>query len=197
MSTPHIDPWIQTYQGIAFDLVNPSPDQIDLLDIAQALSLLNRFAGHTRVPYMVAEHSIYMSEVPGLLPVERLAALMHDAHEAYVNDISAPLGQLLLVNLPDGQITWSAYKKRVQAAICKRLTEPYGVTLEDCHSRVIKYLDLAMLAAEKERFLGPEPKPWMALPPPLEVKWRNIGSPYEIANEFVRRYRELTGLLAN
>lgn len=85
--------WMETWSGKRVDLLNPDPSQIDIRDIAHHLSILNRFTGATKVPYSVAQHSLYVSMlVPEHL---QLHALLHDAHEAYTNDISTPLKECL------------------------------------------------------------------------------------------------------
>lgn len=85
--------WILTKSGIEFDLANPTPEMVDLSDIAHSLSNIKRFNGHTDVNCSVALHSVIMSyAVP-----EQYAkhALLHDAHETYIGDISSPLKELL------------------------------------------------------------------------------------------------------
>ena len=60
--------WIQTYTGKAFDLLNPTPEMVEVTDIAHHLALINRFTGATAVPYSVAQHSVLVSQVvpPGM-----------------------------------------------------------------------------------------------------------------------------------
>lgn len=85
--------WIQTYSNQRFELENPRPEQIELRDIAHALSLICRFGGHTERMYSVAQHSVL---VASLCPPElRMEALFHDAAEAYLGDIVTPLKRLL------------------------------------------------------------------------------------------------------
>jgi len=75
--------------GKLVDPLTPDPDLIELADIAHALSQINRFNGHTRFPYSVGQHSLLVCE---LLPEPaKLEGLMHDAVEAYVQDIVIPL----------------------------------------------------------------------------------------------------------
>jgi hypothetical protein len=82
-------PWIQTYSGIKFHFTEPDPAEININDIAHALSNLCRFTGHVRKYYSVAEHSIYVSQlVPSRLA---LAGLLHDAAEAYIGDMAKPI----------------------------------------------------------------------------------------------------------
>lgn len=81
--------WINTYTGRKFRPLDPDPEDIFIEDIAHALSLTNRYTGHTDKAYSVAEHSVLVSEiVPQPL---RLIALLHDASEAYLCDIATPV----------------------------------------------------------------------------------------------------------
>jgi hypothetical protein len=78
-----------TYTGRKFYLYNPKSEDVDIRDIAHALSMLCRFTGHTSRFYSVAQHSWHVSYcVPKGFALE---ALLHDAAEAYVNDLSRPL----------------------------------------------------------------------------------------------------------
>lgn len=84
---------ILTYTGRIIDLSNPDPEQIVIEDIAHALSRINRFNGHTRIPWTVAQHSIEVSHACDASV--RLFALFHDAAEAYIGDLSSPLKQVM------------------------------------------------------------------------------------------------------
>lgn len=79
--------WIQLSDGRAFDIAKPRAISIDVL--AESLSRIARFTGHTRHFYSVAQHSVLVSR---LVP-DSLAAhgLLHDAGEAVLGDISTPL----------------------------------------------------------------------------------------------------------
>ena len=80
---------METYTGKYVDLLNPQPDQICLADIAVHLSNICRFGGAVSRFYSVAEHSVRVADLAGLY------GLLHDAHEAYTNDLTAPLKQAL------------------------------------------------------------------------------------------------------
>jgi hypothetical protein len=95
--TPAIDrergDWMATFRGGRFYPLDPRPEDIDPRDIAHALSLLCRYGGHVERFYSVAEHCVLMSLwVP---PEDALAALLHDATEAYVVDVPRPLKRSL------------------------------------------------------------------------------------------------------
>lgn len=81
--------WMQTFSGRRFYPLSPRPDEVDPADIAHALSLLCRYGGHVDRFYSVAEHCVLMSQA--VAPEHALAALLHDATEAYVVDVPRPL----------------------------------------------------------------------------------------------------------
>ena len=90
--------YVVTYTGRIVDLANPSPEQIHIDDISHALSQVNRYTGHTRVPYSVGYHTLLCH----LEAVRRgesnrilLLLLMHDFSEYVLNDLSRPLKDLL------------------------------------------------------------------------------------------------------
>ena len=82
-------PWIATHAGRRFYFEAPHPDDVDITDVAHALSNLCRFTGHVNRFYSVAEHSINVSLL--VPPEDALQGLLHDAHEAYIGDCSSPL----------------------------------------------------------------------------------------------------------
>lgn len=97
--------WMRTHSGRLMNLLDPSDDwSITLDDISYALARIFRFTGHTEVT--VAEHSVsvmlalyYQPRFPDVIlggteitvREALLIALLHDAHEAYVGDISLPM----------------------------------------------------------------------------------------------------------
>lgn len=90
--------WILTNSGQRVDLAEPKQEQIDINDLAHHLAGINRFTGAGKFTLSVAEHSIRVSqyvEQRGQSPLICLLALLHDAHEAYIGDISTPLKRLL------------------------------------------------------------------------------------------------------
>lgn len=79
---------IRTFTGKYIDVFNPDPEMICIEDIAHALAQTPRFGGHLKHFYSVAHHSMHCSE---LVRNDKLAALMHDASEAYLTDMPRPI----------------------------------------------------------------------------------------------------------
>lgn len=86
--------FITTATGKHFYFDNPDPDQIEIADIAYALSHTNRWGGHCYPAFNVAHHSILVSEAlmrNGASQMVQLQGLLHDAAEAYLGDIPTPI----------------------------------------------------------------------------------------------------------
>lgn len=93
----------RTYTGRELDLEALAAEDIDLHDIAAALSRVCRFGGHVAMFHSVAAHSVHVSELveqslDHLDPARRrhgaALGLLHDASEAYLGDITRPLKRL-------------------------------------------------------------------------------------------------------
>lgn len=90
--------WQRMLSGRRLDLLDPTPMDIEIADIAHGLAFVARWNGQTRgdFAYSVAEHSILVEEIFQLLypkePVKwRLAALLHDAPEYVIGDMISPV----------------------------------------------------------------------------------------------------------
>jgi hypothetical protein len=92
---PTIATTIQTRSGRHVELLAPSVCDIDWYDICHALARICRFTGHTSRIYSVAEHSMLVAYLVEATPQAVPYALIHDAHEAYINDLSSPLKQAI------------------------------------------------------------------------------------------------------
>ncbi len=90
--------WQRMLSGRILDLLDPTPMDIEIEDIAHGLAFVARWNGQTRgdYAYSVAEHSLLVEEIFGRLnpdaPVKwRLAALLHDAPEYVIGDMISPV----------------------------------------------------------------------------------------------------------
>ncbi|MDP1570357.1 MAG: hypothetical protein Q8L86_10160 [Vicinamibacterales bacterium] len=138
--------WIQTYTGRQVFPLAPRREDIAIEDIAHALALSNRFTGHTRLAYSVAQHSVHVSQ---LVPVEdALWGLLHDASEAYLVDVPSPLKRLAPF------AGYRACEAHLQRVIYHRfgLCGPQPASVHEADRR--------MLAAEAQDLLGPLHPDW-------------------------------------
>lgn len=148
---PARGPAIQTYTGGFFYLLDPRPDEVELADIFHALGHLPRFTGHTFRPYSVAQHSLHVAnlaaEVNARDPRFLLAALLHDAHEAYLGDIATPIARAL------GAAPVAQLKQLVQDVIHQRVGLP--AFLPAGWVDAIKVADRRALATERRDLMVP------------------------------------------
>jgi 5'-deoxynucleotidase YfbR-like HD superfamily hydrolase len=100
--------WQRMLSGRRLDLLNPSPLDIEIEDIAHGLARVARWNGQTSGEYAfsVAEHSLLVERIAGELdpklgPEFRLAALMHDSPEYVVGDLISPFKAALSLDYRD------------------------------------------------------------------------------------------------
>lgn len=94
--------YIRTYSGqriypVGDHSANKTREKIKLVDIAHHLSQINRYTGASKFPYSVATHSLAclnLAKARGYFPIELMAVIIHDASEAYLNDMAAPVKDL-------------------------------------------------------------------------------------------------------
>ena len=168
---------IQTLSGKHFNYLDIQQDAIEIEDIATALSHICRFAGHLPEFYSVGQHSVLSSL---LVPQEfALEALLHDAAEAYLQDIPAPLKHLL----PD----YRAMEIRVDAAIRQKFGLP------DEQHPTVKYADLVMLASERRDFEIDDGTVWPMLEGiiPTDQFVINPVRPGQAYRMFMNRFHQL------
>lgn len=134
--------YIQTYTGKRFWPLEPRADEVDILDIAHALSQNCRWTGHCKEFYSVAQHCVLCSYV---VPNElALTALMHDASEAYMSDLSRPVKH-------SPELTgYRDAEQRLETIIADKfgLVFPYPPE--------VKQADNRMLYTERRDVLGPK-----------------------------------------
>lgn len=90
--------WQRMLSGRRLDLLDPTPMDIEVEDIAHGLAFVARWNGQTRgdYAYSVAEHSLLVEELfrriwPSAKPAELLTALLHDAPEYVIGDMISPV----------------------------------------------------------------------------------------------------------
>jgi hypothetical protein len=174
---PRIGNPIQTFSGHLFYPLDPRPEEVFIEDIAAALSKLCRFGGHTRKFYTVGEHSVWCSRYapPGL----QLAALLHDATEAYAGDVITPIKR----ELP----AYADIESRLATVIAQRFDVPLHPLPAE-----IKHIDRAILADEVRQNLAPSSCSWPEIQP-LGVQLE-YWAPERACKEFLRAFAQYGGV---
>lgn len=172
--------WMQTFKGIQFWPMDPRPEEVDIEDIAHALSNMCRFGGHTKSFYSVAQHSCIVSDnLPFGLSAQ---GLLHDATEAYLVDVPTPIKRFLV-----------GYKE-FEAGLARVIGERFDVELVHLAPETHE-ADVRALWTEKRDLKGPQPARWpIEEHEPYPSKIRPWG-PARAKEEFLCRAREL-GLYA-
>lgn len=173
-----VGPTIMLMSGATFDLLDPRNSQFTIEDIAHGLAHTCRYAGQCRRFYSVAEHCLHVSDIAA---EHALIALMHDASEAFIGDVTRPLKQLL----PE----YKRIEADVERAIFERFGLPHPVPL------AVKDADLRVLAAEQRQIMPVGTDCWAAEagiePAPMKVVYL---TPEAAKARFLQRFYRLHDL---
>lgn len=190
--------YFQVSSGKPFWPLDPRMNEIDIHDIANALSKICRFGGHGRYFYSVAQHSVLVSYI--VAPELAMAGLLHDAAEAYVGDMVRPLKR----SMPAFQDA----EDRLQDMVYRKYLNDAYVDGEDTGEEAeIKKADNIALMTEVRDLLGPsDPRIlWGVeeLPLPIPLSGMDCAGymtdgihpfgPSEARDVFERRFLELGG----
>src|SRR3954449_12252103 len=189
--------WQRMLSGRRLDLLDPSPLDIEIADIAHGLARVARWNGQTGGTHIfsVAQHTLLVEAVmrehsPRIDARVRLAALLHDAPEYVIGDMISPFKAVL-----DG--AYKAVEKRLLSAIHVRFGLP--ATLPPDVTRQIKasdkgaaYLEATLLAgfaeAEARRLFGRDP----GLPPATVQDYLTPWSAAKAEKRFLARFESLS-----
>lgn len=166
--------YLQLYSGREINVLDPQPEQIQIIDIAHALSQGSRYGGHCLRFYSVAEHCCLMFD-----KIPRLDVLLHDASEAYLVDVPRPVKRQLPQYLD--------LEEKLMVAIAKRFAFQYPFKDD------VKRLDNAMLTDEREQNMAPyigDKDIWGKMPERAGVTLQ-FWSPQQAELEFLRRFNSL------
>jgi 5'-deoxynucleotidase YfbR-like HD superfamily hydrolase len=192
--------WQRMLSGRRLDLLDPTPMDIEISDIAHGLAFVARWNGQTQgdYAYSVAEHSLLVERLftrlyPASSPQWRLAALLHDAPEYVIGDMISPVKAAVGPG-------YEALDQRLTAAIHLRFGLPAKLpALIKAEikkaDKISAYLEATQIAgftpAEAARFFGPiDPAltrgEAIVLRPPIEVR-----------DAFVARFHDLMAAAGN
>jgi hypothetical protein len=171
---PRHGDWMQTASGRQFWPMDPRPEEIDIEDIAHALSMLCRFGGHCLRFYSVAEHSVLLSR--HVAPEHKRWALLHDASEAYLVDVPRPIKPFLT--------GYVAAEDGIMETVCRKFGLPRQMPIE------VAAADTRILMDEARQNMSPPRVPWELNVPPLGVTLE-YWQPDEAREAFLCAFEEL------
>ena len=188
--------WQRMLSGRRLDLLDPSPLDIEIEDIAHGLARVARWNGQTQGPniFSVAQHSLLVEKIGGALNArissrERLFLLLHDAPEYVIGDMISPFKAVI------GD-AYKSVENRILAAILRRFSlpcEPEPALLLLCKKsdRAAAFLEAVALAgftrAEAERIFGR---------PSLQIDASEALAPLSVEaveRRYLERFRALEG----
>ncbi|MBZ4022100.1 hypothetical protein CKO11_06465 [Rhodobacter sp. TJ_12] len=191
--------WQRMLSGRRLDLLDPTPMDIEIEDIAHGLAFVARWNGQTvgDYAYSVAEHSILVEELfarmnPGIGARWRLAALLHDAPEYVLGDMISPVKAAI----GDG---YGELDARLTAAVHLRFGLP--AALPAPIKKAIKAADTVSARLEAEQIAGfskTEADRIFGKVDPVLVRGMAIRlrPPAEVRTEFTARYQLLLATLS-
>lgn len=124
---------IRLLSGVLFDYGAPEKCEVEITDIAAALSKVCRFAGHIHQFYSVAQHAVNTSRI--VPPQFAFDALLHDTAEAFTNDLPTPLKFAVPI--------FKELELKIESAMADRFGFGFPLAPE------VKHADLQMLMIEK------------------------------------------------
>jgi uncharacterized protein len=162
---------LETVSGRKIDVSNPDPADIVIEDIAWALSRMPRFSGHSipYVPYSVAQHCIQVAEeLKEHGPKIQLYGLLHDAAEAYINDLPSPVK-----HIPEIHAVIKKLEDSLMTAIYIALNIEMPTERQD---ELVKIADKTQQAVEAYNFMYSRGKDWN-LPDVSFIKLQEFREP--------------------
>jgi 5'-nucleotidase len=186
--------WQRMLSGRRLDLLNPSPLDVEIEDIAHGLARVARWNGQTKGThaFSVAQHSVLVEKItselrPRLARSARLAALLHDASEYVVGDLISPFKAALGIDYKD-------FEHKLQAAIHLRFGLPAAVPA-DLKAAIKKADTFAAYfeATQLANFSPEEAKTYFGNPPSVLSRPKLAPLATEEAQAaFLERFRRLS-----
>jgi len=188
--------WQRMLSGRRLDLLDPSPLDVEIGDIAHGLARVARWNGQTEGDhaFSVAQHSLLVEAIfcrqnPAAPPQQKLAALLHDAPEYVIGDMISPFKA----------VVGGGYKeveKRLQRAIHLRFSLP--AELPETWKKAIKRADQVAAYFEATRLAGfseTEAATYFGRPRGFSSEGLDLASrpAKAMQNAFLKRYEKIDG----
>jgi len=184
--------WQRMLSGRRLDLLDPSPVDVEINDIAHGLARLARWNGQTsgNWPYSVAQHSLLVTDICDTLKPNwparwRLAALLHDAPEYVIGDLISPFKAAV-------GLDYKSFEQRLESAIHLRFGLPGHLPAHV--EKVIKRADRASAFFEAIQLAGfkeDEAQKFFGRPRGLTSVVIKPLTTAEAERRFLRKYKNL------
>jgi len=184
--------WQRMLSGRRLDLLDPSPFDVEIEDIARGLARVARWNGQTSGDhaFSVAEHSVVVTDLfttlnPKSTREDRLTALLHDAAEYVIGDMISPFKHAL-------GIDYKAFEAQLEEAIHLRFGLP--PKMPAALKKKIKQCDLYCAWFEATQIAGFDPveADKFFIAPPRDIKLTINPLPVvEAECAFLKRFDEL------
>ena len=186
--------WQRMLSGRRLDLLDPTPVDIEVEDIAHGLAFVARWNGQTRgdFAYSVAEHSLlveslYARLAPGVAAKWQLAALLHDAPEYVIGDMISPVKAAVGAGYGDLDTRLTA-AIHIRFGLPAQIPAPVKKQIKKA-DRISAWMEATQIAgftrSEADRFFG---APDLDLIADLTIVLR---PPVEVRTEFTARHAAL------
>lgn len=172
--------WILLNSGRRYWPLDPRPEDFVIEDIAHGLSHVCRWAGHVDNFYSVAQHSVIVSHnVPFNFAMD---ALLHDASEAYLGDVTRPLKRMM------GGL-YATIERRTEECIAKA----FG--LAKTMPPIVKSVDNRITVDERKQLFAnnDDSFPWQFSADQAMGVRIHAYEPHRAKEMFLARYNELKG----
>lgn len=188
--------WQRMLSGRRLDLLDPTPVDIEVEDIAHGLAFVARWNGQTKgnFAYSVAEHSLLVEALfsrmnPGTQTKWRLAALLHDAPEYVIGDMISPVKAAVGPG-------YEELDQRLTTAIHIRFGLPAALPVKI--KKQIKQADKISAWLEATHIAGftvDEAGQFFGIPDPAVIDGLSIDlrAPVDVRADFVARHNDLLG----
>lgn len=189
--------WQRMLSGRRLDLLDPTPMDIEIEDIAHGLAFVARWNGQTRgdFAYSVAEHSLLVEQIYARQNPEnakwQLAALLHDAPEYVIGDMISPVKSAVGPNYGelDLRLTAAVHLRFGLPAVLPMLVKK-AIKAADKISAWLEAVQIAGFSeSEADKLFG---RPDSAVMRGLEIKLR---PPAQVRADYVARHLELLAAL--
>ena len=191
---PEIRAWQRMLSGRRLDLLDPTPVDVEIEDIAHGLSRVARWNGQTsgHWAYSVAQHCLLVEAIAGQKGLSErwwLAALLHDAAEYVVGDLVTPFKAAVGLDYKELENHLAA-TIRIRFGLPAALPRTADATIKRA-DRAAARLEAVHLAGfsndEAKRYFGRAPD----LPQSLVKRYLTPWPPADAKSEFLARFEEL------